>query len=174
MRPRLAVLALALAAAFASAACSKASETTDAKRSPKPPPSEALPVPAALHVDVEIDGAAAPAIDAARLQSTKPDFGDEEHRAWRVATLVGPAAARPHVVVSAVSDKGVALDMRPDATPGGATPVVSLNRRGELHVGLVTPDAPFPDFHGHGGRLNRPGDPLPRLAAPTKLRIWVE
>jgi hypothetical protein len=126
-----------------------------------------------VHIDVEIDGVAAAAIDAPRLSAAKPDFADDEHRSWRLATLVGPAATRPGAVVAAVGDKGVALEMPAGASASDPTPVLSLNRRGDVVVGLVTPDDPFPDFHGKGGRLNRPGDPLPRLASPTKLRVYV-
>jgi hypothetical protein len=150
--------------------CSRPSDSTDAKRSPKPPPGAGVTAPAALHVDVDIDGVPAPPIDAARLGAAKPDFADDEHRAWRIATLVGPAAARPGVVV-AVGDKGVSLEMRTGGGPGDSIPVLSLNRRGEVVVGLVSADDPFPDFHGKGGRLARPGDPLPRMASPVKLRI---
>jgi hypothetical protein len=164
---------LAVALAVAACGCSKSSEVTDAKRSPKPPPAETVTIPAALHVDVEIDGAPAPAIDAARLTATKPDFSDEEHRAWRVATLLGATATRPGVVVTALGDKGLSLEMRPGSAPGEPAPALSLNRRGEVVAGLVAPDDPFPDFHGKGGRLNRPGDPLPRMSGPTKLRVFV-
>lgn len=164
----LGVLALATA-------CSKPSETTDAKRSPKPPPpvASSVAIPGAVHVDVEIDGAPAAPIDAARLAASKPDFVDDDHRAWRIVTLVGPAAGRPGAVVAAVGDKGLSLDMPAPAGAKDPVPALSLNRRGEVVVGLVAPDAPFPDYHGRGGRLSRPGDPLPHLAAPTKLRIYV-
>ena len=163
----LGVLALA-------SACSKASETTEAKRSPKPPPpaaiSDAIP---AVHLDVEIDGAPAAAIDAARLAASKPDFVDEDHRAWRIVTLVGPSASRPGAVVAAVGDKGLSLDMPAPNGPKDPVPALALNRRGEVVVGLLAPDDPFPDYHGKGGRLSRPGDPLPHLPAPTKLRVYV-
>jgi hypothetical protein len=164
----LGVLALA-------SACSKTSETTDAKRSPKPPPPAAssVAIPASVHLDVEIDGAPAAAIDGARLAASKPDFVDDEHRAWRIVTLVGPAAGRPGAIVAAVGDKGLSLDMPAPAGPKDPVPALSLNRRGEVVVGLVAPDEPFPDYHGRGGRLSRPGDPLPHLAAPTKLRVYV-
>ena len=45
-------------------ACSKPSESTDAKRSPRPPPSATVIIPAGVHVDVEVDGVASPAVDA--------------------------------------------------------------------------------------------------------------
>jgi len=164
------MLALPLALACG---CSKPSDTTDAKRSPKPPPSASVEIPSALHIDVEIDGRPAPAIDGARLAATKPDFSDDDHRAWRITTLVGGPATRPGVVISAIADGGVALDIPAGSGPADPAAVLSLNRRGEIIVGLVTPDAPFPDFHGKGGRLARPGDPLPHLASPTKIRIAV-
>jgi hypothetical protein len=153
--------------------CSRASDSADAKRSPKPPPAAIGVVPAGWHVDVEIDGAPAPPIDAPRLDATKPDFADDEHKAWRVATLVGPAATRAGAVVAAVGDAGIAVEMRTGGTPTEPTPVLSLNRRGEVVVEVISPDDPFPDFHGKGGRLNRPGDPQPRVAAPTKIRIYM-
>jgi hypothetical protein len=167
--PRLALVALLAIGA----ACSKTSETVDAKRSPKPPPAASVVVPSGLHVDVEIDGAPAAPIDAAKLTATAPDFQDEDHRAWRVATLVGLAASRPGVVVAAVGDKGVSVEMRPGPGPGDPTPVLSLNRRGDVVAELLAPDAPFPDFHGKGGRLNRPGDTTPRLSSPVRLRVYV-
>jgi hypothetical protein len=166
-------IALVLALAFATA-CSRASESSDAKRSPKPPPAESVAVPAGLHVDVEIDGAPAAPIDAARLAGIKPDFSDDEHRAWRVATILGPAAMRPGVVVAAVGDRGVSVEMRAGPGPSDPTPALLLNRRGEVVVGMLAPGAPFPVYHGNGGRLGRPGDPLPHVAGPTKLRIYLE
>src|SRR5581483_9775279 len=123
-------------------ACSRPSDSTDAKRSPKPPPGASVVVPPALRIDVEIDGTAAPPIDAARLTATKPDFADDEHRAWRVATLVGAAAARPGVVVVAVGDKGVSLEMQTGGYPLNALPVLSLNRRAEVVVGMRSADDP--------------------------------
>lgn len=175
MKTRRSLGPMALVAALVLAsACSKPSETTEAKRSPKPPPpgasSDAIPP---VHVEVEIDGAPAAPIDGARLAASKPDFVDEDHRAWRIATLVGPAASRPGAVVAAVSEKGLALDMPAPAGPKDPVPGLSLNRRGDVVVGLVAPDDPFPDYHGRGGRLSRPGDPLPHLAAPAKLRVYV-
>ena len=164
------VVAMALPLA---GACSKVSDTTDAKRSPKPPPSAGVALPAALHVEVEIDGAPAPPIDAAWLSAIKPDFSDNEHRAWRLTTLVGPAGTRPGVVINALGDKGLGLEMHPGAGPTDPTPVLSLNRRGEVFVELVAPDDPFPDFHGKGGRLSRPGDPLPRVSNPSKVRVYL-
>jgi hypothetical protein len=158
-------------ASLAGASCSKPSESTDAKRSPRPPPSETQAIPSALHVDVEIDGAPAAAIDGARLAAIKPDFANDEHRVWRLATLVGPAAARAGAVVSAVGDNGVTLQMPVPASSSDPLPTLALNRRGDAVVGLVDPADPFPGYHGRGGRLNRPGDRLPRLYGPTRIRV---
>ncbi len=152
-------------------ACSKPSESTDAKRSPRPPPSVEEVIPPSIHVDVEIAGALAAPIDAARLSATRPDYADDEHRAWRIASLLGPAAARPGAIVSAIGDKGVSLDMPAPAGPADPVPTLWLNRRGDVMAGLVAPDDPLPGYHGKGGRLNRPGDPLPRLVSPTRLRL---
>jgi len=162
---------LACVLVLLSAACSKPSESTDAKRSPRPPPSATVSIPATVHVDVEIDGAPAPAVDALRLGTVKPDYTNDEHRVWRIATLVGASAARPGSMVSAIGDNGVTLEMPVPSTPTDPIPTLSLNRRGDVVVGLVAPDDPFPDYHGRGGRLNRPADRLPRLYGPTRLRI---
>ena len=120
-----------------------------------------------------MDGAPALPINANRLAALKPAFTDEEHRAWKLTELLAPSASRPGVVIAATADKGIALEMHPGAGPADPVPVLTLNRRGDVVVGLVAPDAPFPEFHGKGGRLNRPGDPLPRVSAPTKLRVYV-
>jgi hypothetical protein len=164
------ILAIAL---LLGAGCSRTSDSTDAKRSPKPPPADSLAIPAALHVEVEIDGTPAPAIDASRLGAVHPSFTDDDHRAWRLGAVIGPAADRPGVVISAMGDKGVALELHGGTGPAGPVPVLELNRRGEVVVALVTPDDPFPEFHGKGGRLNRPGDPLPHVSSPTRLRVYV-
>jgi hypothetical protein len=153
------------------AACSKPSESTDARRSPRPPPSASPAIPAGVHVDVEIDGAPAAAIDASRLGAIKPDFSNDEHRVWRIATLVGPAAARPGGVIAAIGESGVTLEMPVPQAATDSIPTLSLNRRGDVVVGLVAADDPFPDYHGRGGRLNRPGDRLPRLYGPTRIRV---
>ena len=77
------------------AGCSKASDSTTGKQMPKlPPPPHVQPV-AGLRVSVEIAGKAAPAIDAARLSSLKPDFEDSERRAWRMTTLLGAGSIAP-------------------------------------------------------------------------------
>jgi len=170
----LAIAALVLAA-VASLACTKASESTDGKRMPKPPPPQATAVPAAgSTVNVEIDGAPAATIDAAKLASVPPDFKDEEHRAWKMTTLLGAAAARDGAVVAATGDKDVTILLRKPVGAKDPVPALIVNRRGELFASVLLPDEPFPAYHGQGGRLARPGDPLPRVGGVTKIRVYVE
>jgi hypothetical protein len=167
---------LAIAAALlACAACTKASESTDGKRMPKPPPPQTTTAPAAgATVAVEVDGAPAAAIDAAKLAAVPPDFKDEEHRAWRMTTLLGASAARAGAVIAATGDKDVTILLRKPAGDKEPVPALIVNRRGELFASLLAPEEPFPAYHGQGGRLARPGDPLPRVGGVTKIRVYVE
>jgi hypothetical protein len=52
-----------------------------------------------------------------------------------------------------------------------AQPALMLNRRGDLVATMLAPNAPFPPFHGAGGRLGRPGDTTPHV--PGVVRIVV-
>jgi hypothetical protein len=151
----------------ASVSCTKASESSDAKRTPKPPPSASAEPSDAVRIDVTIDGKPAAALDGPKLAATAPDFKDGEHRAWRVATLL-PAAGREGAVVAATGEKDVTILLHARAD---AVPVLEVNRRGDVFCGLVSPDQPFPSFHGRGGRLARPGDPLPRVTGVKRLEI---
>ena len=173
MQPlRAALLGFAIAVA-AAGGCQKASDATQAKRMPQPPPAPAheLTVPEGLRIELVVGGAAAPAIDAARLRTTPPDFADAERRAWKLSTLVGAGVATPgtEFVINGAPSAGLVLTQ-----PAGATepqPALMLNRRGELVATMVTPNAPFPSFHGAGGRLGRPGDTTPHV--PGVVRIVV-
>jgi len=167
-------VAAALALAAMVAACTKASESQEGKRMPKPPPPPSADVASALRIDVTIDGEAAPPIDAARLAAVKPDFEDDERRAWKMATLLGPSAARPGVAFEATGERGVAIVARPPKGASDPIPVLTASRRGEAHFGLVPPDQPFPAYHGQGGRLARPGDPLPRIGGVSRIRVYME
>jgi hypothetical protein len=172
VRPSRGALAASLACVLASAiACTKASESTDAKRMPKPPPAPAADAGEAIRIDVELDGVALPPLDAAKLSATPPDFHDDEHRAWKISTLVGPAAAGPRAKITVTGPKDVSIAMRNPKAPGDPLPVLSMNRRGEAMAGLVPADQPFPAYHGQGGRLSRPGDPLPRIVGVTRIQI---
>ncbi len=168
--PIFAVLALA----FAAAACQKASDEGDTKRVPRPPPPEEVRVPAQLHVEVTVDGAPAPALDAARLDAAPPDFADQERRAWKLAPLLGEAALRPGAVMAAAAKEGPEVLLRAAPSATDPQPVLMVSRRGEVVVTMLDPSAPFPEFHGRGGRLGRAGDSLPRVAGVTRLRVFVE
>jgi hypothetical protein len=158
-------------AAIALLGCTKASESSEAKRMPKPPPSASAPEPGdAVRIDVTVDGKPAPPIDGTKLAATPPDFKDGEHRAWRVATLL-PPADREGAVIAATGDKEVTIVLPRPRTKSDPVPVLEVNRRGDVFCGLVSADEPFPSFHGRGGRLARPGDPLPRLTGLKRIAV---
>ena len=136
---------------------------------PKPPPPLELTIPADLRIAVDLDGTAAPPITAANLASIPPDFIDKEHRAWRISTLVGAAAGRPGVVVAATGARGISIKM--PIAGSGPVPALVVTRRGEVIATLVDPADPFPDFHGRGRRLGRPGDSLPRVAGVSAIHV---
>ena len=168
-------LVVVTALAVICAACTKASDSADGKRMPKPPPLVASAGASdKAQVTVEIDGAAAATLDGTKLANVPPDFKDEEHRAWKMTTLLGAPAGRDGAVIAVTGDKDVTILLR---RPGGdkdPVPVLIRNRRGELFASLLAPEEPFPAYHGQGGRLARPGDPLPRVGGVTKIRVYVE
>jgi hypothetical protein len=149
--------------------CGRAEESSAAKRSPRPPAPPRVDIPRDLHIDVTVDGAPGQAVDAALLGQLAPDFADSERRAWRLRRLL-PALAMTSATVEAVSKAGVTV--RYAATgEGGLEPALLLTRRGELVVAAVDPLHPFPDYHGQGGRLGRPGDPMPHVGRIVLLRV---
>jgi hypothetical protein len=173
MRTWLAALVAAAGLAGAIAApsgCAKASDEKAAKRLPELPPPEDVGIPAGLTIAVTIDGAAAPAITAARLEGIKPDFLDNERRAWKLTTIL-PELDRPGAAVEARGATGVAVRLDRPATAGALEPVLFLTRRGDVVVSIVDPANPFPEYHGQGGRLRRQGDPMPRLSPVTSLAV---
>lgn len=174
MRSAFLVALLVAMAALVVVACQKASESTEGKRMPKPPPPASGAPSTSLSIAVDVDGNAGSAIDAAKLDATPPDYRDEEHRAWKLSTLVGPSADRDGSAIAVTGQNNMTIVMRTAKTKADSLPVLSINRRGEVMVGMVSPDQPFPAYHGRGGRLNRPGDPLPRIAAVTKIRVYRE
>jgi hypothetical protein len=159
-------LSIALLGALA---CSKASPQGDKKQWQESPPPKGVSVPAGLSISVDVDGAPKAAITSETLSATKPDFRDDDHRAWRIPTLV-PDASSQGTVVEATSPTGFAVKFS-QPTPEGLEPVLFLTRRGEVMVAALDPKDPFPRYHGQGSRLRRPGDSMPRVAPVTKLSI---
>lgn len=162
MRPWI-VLALLLAAA-----CSKASSEGEAKQWADQPPIKDVPIPKGLEIVVTVDGVAATSITADTLRAAKPDFVDEDRKAWRIVTLV--AGAGQPGTVEASTPTGVSVKFQ-HPTADGLEPVLYLTRRGEVIVAALDPKDPFPRYHGQGGRLHRAGDSLPRVVPVAKLEI---
>ncbi|MBS1119015.1 MAG: hypothetical protein H6Q90_1243 [Deltaproteobacteria bacterium] len=152
----------------AGAACSRASSEGEAKQWAEPPPTKDVPIPQHLEITVVVDGAAAAAITGDTLRGIKPDFADEERKAWRIATLI--SGALPAGTVEASSPSGLSVKFQ-HPTADGLEPVLYLTRRGDIIVAALDPKDPFPRYHGQGGRLHRAGDSLPRVAPVSKLEI---
>jgi len=149
-------------------ACSKASDESRTKRAPTAPPPPTVEIPASLRIEVTVDGAAAPAVDAARLLALPPDFADAERKAWRLTSLV---PAFPDRTIEAVGPSGMTLKLDVPASAAAMAPVLFLTRRGDIVVTVLDPAQPFPEYHGQGGRLRRPGDQQPHLSPVTALRV---
>ena len=162
-------LAVAIVSALVALGCGRAEDSSAAKRSPRPPAPPRVEVPAALHIPVTVDGAPSTAIDVALLEQLAPDFADDERRAWRLRRLV-PALAQAGAAVEAVGKAGVTVRYAGTAE-GGLEPALLLTRRGEIVIAAVDPQHPFPDYHGQGGRLGRPGDPMPHVGKLVELRV---
>lgn len=153
------------------AACDATPSHNDTKQMPRPPPPEDAAPPAALRIEVEIDGQPAPAIDAARLDDTAPDFIEKDRRAWRLETLLGEAARKPGAVISVTGEKGLTIQLDRGTAEGAPIAVLAMSRRGEVLAAMVDPAEPFPPYHGHGGRLGRRGDPMPRIGGVTRIVV---
>jgi hypothetical protein len=161
--------------ALALAGCQKASDATQAKRMPQPPPPPAaaqeVAVPDGLRIEVVAGGKPRAPIDAARLRATPPDFQDAERRAWKLSTLLGADVAAPggEIVVTGAPAAGLVLTQ--PASAAEPQPVLMLNRRGDVVATVMAPNAPFPPFHGEGGRLRRPGDTTPHVAGVVRIQV---
>jgi len=151
------------------AACSRAGQEGEAKQWAAQPPGKDIAVPASLRIEVAVDGGAAPAITSERLGAARPDFVDDEHKAWRISTLV-PEAGAAGSSIEAVSGTGVSVKFA-QPTADGFEPVLFLTRRGDVIVSALDPKDPFPRYHGQGGRLRRAGDPMPRVSPVARLEI---
>ena len=154
--------------------CKRSSDQNESKRMPKPPPPPSAETSPELHILVEIDGKPDQTIDHAKLAATKPDFADGERRAWRIETLVGPAAKREGTVIAVTGEKGIIVTLHQPKTDKDPLAVLAQSKRGDVVAAMVEPDEPFPPYHGQGGRLGRRGDPLPRVAGVTKIAVSVE
>ena len=77
-------------------------------------------------------------------------------------------------VLEAVGRDGVSITMQRPATLDDPQPVLFFTRRGEVVATQVRPEDPFPQFHGQGGRLRRPGDLTPRISPVVKLRVHTD
>jgi hypothetical protein len=160
-----------LAAALLLCACDATPSHNDTKQMPRPPPPEDASAPSALRIEVEIDGQPSPPIDAARLDATPPDFAEHDRRAWRIETLLGEVARREGAVITVTGEKGLRIQLDRSGVEGAPIAVLAMSRRGEVLAAMVDPDQPFPAYHGHGGRLGRRGDPLPRIGGVTRIAV---
>jgi hypothetical protein len=154
-------------------ACGK-SEPNEERRMPKLAPPPQAKIAPDFRIPVEIDGAESQAIDGARLEATPPSYEDKGKRAWRLDALLGPAAAREKAVIAVTGEKDMTIVMRPPHGGEGEVPVLMANLRGDVVAAMVEPSDPFPAYHGQGGRLQRKGDPLPRIGGVTRIKVYQE
>ena len=155
------------------AACGK-SNPNEEKRMPKLPPPPAARISETFRIAVEIDGADGTPIDGARLEATPPTWEDKGKRAWRLDALIGDAAAREGAVIAVTGEKDMTIVMKPPKKPEDDIPVLMANLRGDVVAAMVEPGDPFPAYHGQGGRLQRKGDPLPRIAGVSRIKVYQE
>lgn len=151
-------------------ACSRAEDERGGKRMPVAPPPVEVDIPHDVSIAVTVDGAARPAIDSKVLATHAPDFKDEDRRAWKLTGLV-PELDHAGASIEARGKNGVSVRLERPATPGGLEPVLFLTRRGELVATMLDPSQPFPDYHGQGGRLRRPGDSMPHVSPVLELAV---
>lgn len=159
-----------LVAVTMAVACSDAGDASFAKRSPVPPPPRSVEVPMDLAIPVDIDDRAGTPVTRERLLSLRPDFMDSDRRVWLLTQVLGDAFT-PGSVVEAVGEGSVAIAMSHPSAAEEPQPVLFLTRRGDVVVTVVLPENPFPDYHGQGGRLRRPGDLTPRISPVSRLRV---
>ncbi len=146
-------------------------EEKPAAAGPAQAPTPTSELPAGLQIEVEIDGAPAPPIDAALLRRVEPDFRNGGRRSWRIEGLLGPAAARPNSVLEVENADGVAT-IFPPATRRMWEPVLSLNLRGDVLVSLRAREQASRAFHGRGGNRGRPGSPRRQIRDVAKLKLY--
>jgi hypothetical protein len=158
-----------LAVLYLVVGCSRAGDEGEARQWATPPPAKDLPIPNDLHIAVTVDGGAKPAITSGTLRRAKPDFADDDHKAWLIPTLV-PEARPAGTSIEAVSGAGVGVKFS-HPTADGLEPVLFLTRRGDVIMSALDPKDPFPRYHGQGGRLRRAGDPMPRISGVARIEV---
>jgi hypothetical protein len=154
--------------------CKRSDDLNESRQMPRLPPPPEASAPSQLFVVVDVDGHAAPPIDRAKLDATPSDFFDGERRAWRIEKLLGSLAERDGATFTVTGDQNVAIVLHHAASDADRIPVLALNRRGHLVAGIVEKSDPFPSYHGQGHRLERRGDPLPRVEGVTRIAVSVE
>lgn len=164
-------LRIALLALLAVFGCKRSDDLNESRQMPKlsPPPDSSAP--SELAVAVEIDGHAAPPLDHAKLDATRPDFVDGDRRAWRIKTLLGASAERDGAIFTVTGDQDVAIVLRHPKSDDDRAPVLVMNRRGQILAAMVVKSDPFPSYHGQGHRLERRGDPLPRVEGVKRIVV---
>ncbi len=164
---RILVVALGLVVA---GGCSRAENESGGKRVPVVPPPADVTIPGDLRINVTVDGAPHAPLDAKALAGRPPDFQDEDRRAWKLTGLL-PEMDRVGASVEARGKSGIGVRLDRPSTPGALEPVLFLTRRGEMVATMVDPAQPFPDYHGQGGRLKRPGDTMPHVSPVLELAV---
>jgi hypothetical protein len=142
------VVAVALGAMAVPAACGK--------DEPAPAAQKPAPIDRSLHIEIEVEGRPEKPVDAARLESTPPDFADGPHKAWKLRTFLGEAFDAPDTAVEVTGDGMRVTFDRPGKAVDGRVPVLLTNLRGQVVLALVDEKDPFPSFHGRGGNRGRP------------------
>ena len=160
-------LHVSLALAVTASACGKVNN--EEKRMQESAPLHVAEPPSDLNITVTVDGSGSVPITAEILRTVKPDFADTERRAWLISTLIVDAAATG-TVVKATSPSGMSIELA-HPMADGLEPVLFLTRRGEVIASVVDPKNPFPDYHGHGERLHRAGDALPRVSPVAAIAV---
>jgi hypothetical protein len=160
--------AFLLAVTLLACACRSGSERAVAS----PVAAEGIPVD--LRIPVEIDGREVAPIDSVRLAQTPADFVSEDRRAWKLTSLLGAPSERESALIAVTGDKGVSVVFSRPRTQQDPIAVLWVTRRGETIASMTAPGEPFPPYHGHGGQMHRPPDPLPRIAGVTKVRVYLD
>ena len=147
----------------------KSEPANDGKRIPRPPPASTPEIPSNLSIAVTVDGVGRDPITRATLARLSPDWSNAQHKAWRIARLVGvpESVERSFAVTGTAND--ITVELPAMSTANTLVPVLLLNQRGSLVAEFLDPQDPFPRFHGEGGRLGRSPEPEPRIIGVTKI-----